>query len=56
VLVEQGVLTESQLVAALAQQIGLPFVDLSDFPVDGAAIASVPPAVCRRYNALPIAY
>src|SRR5919112_187709 len=56
VLVEQGVLTESQLVAALAQQIGLPFVDLSDFPVDGAAIASVPPSVCRRYNALPIAY
>jgi type IV pilus assembly protein PilB len=56
VLVEKGVLTESQLVAALAQQIGLPFVDLGDFPVDGAAIASVPPSVCRRYNALPIAY
>jgi type IV pilus assembly protein PilB len=56
VLVEKGVLTESQLVAALAQQIGLKFVDLSDFPVDGAAIASVPPAVCRRYNALPIGY
>jgi type IV pilus assembly protein PilB len=56
VLVEKGVLTESQLVAALAQQIGLKFVDLSDYPVDGAAIASVPPAVCRRYNALPISY
>jgi type IV pilus assembly protein PilB len=56
VLVEKGVLTESQLVAALAQQIGLKFVDLGDFPVDGAAIASVPPSVCRRYNALPIAY
>ncbi|MDQ1696995.1 MAG: type pilus assembly protein PilB [Frankiaceae bacterium] len=56
VLVEKGVLTESQLVAALAQQIGLPFVDLSDYPVDGAAIASVPSAVCRRYNALPIGY
>jgi type IV pilus assembly protein PilB len=56
VLVERGILTESQLVAALAQQIGLPFVDLSDFPVDGAAIASVPSSVCRRYNALPIGY
>jgi len=56
VLVEQGVLTESQLVAALAEQIGLRFVDLSDYPVDGAAIASVPSAVCRRYNALPIGY
>jgi type IV pilus assembly protein PilB len=56
VLVERGVLTESQLVAALAQQIGLKFVDLSDFPLDGAAVASVPPTVCRRYNALPIGY
>ena len=56
VLVERGVLTESQLVAALAQQIGLKFVDLSDYPLDGAAVASVPPTVCRRYNALPIGY
>jgi type IV pilus assembly protein PilB len=56
VLVERGVLTESQLVAALAEQIGLPFVDLSDYPVDGAAIASVSPGICRRYNALPIGF
>jgi type IV pilus assembly protein PilB len=56
VLVDRGVLTESQLVAALAQQIGMRFVDLSDFPVDGAALASVPQTVCRRYNALPIGY
>jgi type IV pilus assembly protein PilB len=56
VLVDRGVLTESQLVAALAQQIGMPFVDLAEFNVDGAALLSVPQAVCRRYNALPIAY
>ncbi|MDX6224674.1 MAG: type pilus assembly protein PilB [Frankiales bacterium] len=56
VLVEQGVLSESQLVAALATQIGLRFVDLSDFPVDGSAVAKVPDAVCRRYSALPIGY
>jgi type IV pilus assembly protein PilB len=56
VLVERGVLTEAQLVAALAQQIGLKFVDLSDYSLDGAAVASVPATVCRRYNALPIGY
>jgi type IV pilus assembly protein PilB len=56
VLVDNGVLTEGQLVAALAQQIGMKFVDLSDFPVDGGAVASVSPTVCRRYNALPIGY
>ncbi|MDP9182262.1 MAG: Flp pilus assembly complex ATPase component TadA [Actinomycetota bacterium] len=56
VLVEQGVLTESQLVAALATQIGMKFVDLSDYPVDGSAVAKVPEAVCRRHTLLPIGY
>ena len=56
VLVEQGVLSESQLVAALATQIGLRFVDLSDFSVDGSAIGRVPGIVCRRHTALPIAF
>ena len=56
VLVERGFLSESQLVAALAEQIGLPFIDLSDYPADGAAVGSVPATVCRRYNALPVSF
>ena len=34
VLVDQGVLTESNLVAALAAQIGLDFIDLGDVLID----------------------
>ncbi|MGB8651196.1 MAG: hypothetical protein WCD35_11100, partial [Mycobacteriales bacterium] len=56
VLVDLGILTESQLVAALATQIGMRFVDLADFPVDGSAVAKVPDTVCRRHTALPISY
>jgi type IV pilus assembly protein PilB len=56
VLVDQGVLTESQLVAALAQQIGLPFVDLQEHVVDGSVVARVSGAVARRHSALPIGY
>ncbi|MCW2614547.1 MAG: type secretion system protein GspE [Frankiales bacterium] len=56
VLVELGMLSEGQLVAALATQIGLKFVDLSDYPVDGSAVSRVPDTVCRRHNALPIGY
>src|SRR4051794_22803181 len=56
VLVDLGMLTEGQLVAALATQIGLKFVDLSDYPVDGSAVSRVPDMVCRRHNALPIGY
>jgi type IV pilus assembly protein PilB len=56
VLVEHGVLSETQLVAALASQIGLPFVDLTETPVDPTAAATVPSAVCRRHVVLPIGY
>ena len=56
VLVEHGVLSESELVSALAQQIGLEFVDLSDYSVDGSAVARVSAVVCRRHTVLPIGY
>jgi type IV pilus assembly protein PilB len=56
VLVEQGVLTEGQLVASLATQIGMRFVDLSDYPVDASAVSRVSDQVCRRHTALPIGY
>ncbi len=56
VLIEQGVLTESQLVSALATQIGLRFVDLSEFAVDGSAVGRVPGPVCRRHSAMPIGF
>jgi type IV pilus assembly protein PilB len=56
VLIEQGVLTESQLVSALATQIGLRFVDLSEYAVDGSAVGRVPGPVCRRHAAMPIGF
>ena len=56
VLVDLGVLTEGQLVSALATQIGLKFVDLSDYPVDGSAVSRIPATVSRRHNALAIGY
>jgi len=56
VLVDQGVLTESQLVAALAQQIGMRFVELADFPVDPSAVSLVPGPLARRYVVLPFGF
>jgi type IV pilus assembly protein PilB len=56
VLVDLGMVTEAQLVAALAAQIGMPFVDLGDYPVDGSAVAAFPSAVARRYTALGIGF
>ncbi len=42
----------SDLVAALARQIGLPRVDLTDQTVDGAAVATVP-GPCAGGTAVP---
>jgi len=53
-LVELGMTSESQLVRALAQQVGMEFVDLSTYPVDQSAVALVPAVLCRRHNALPV--
>lgn len=53
-LVELGMISESQLVRALAQQVGMEFVDLTTFAVDQQAVALVPAVLCRRHNALPI--
>ena len=53
-LVQDGVLTESQVASARAAQLGLPFVDLTEYPVDRSAVALVPLALLRRHNVLPI--
>jgi type IV pilus assembly protein PilB len=53
-LVEVGVVTESQVASARAAQLGLPFVDLSEYPVDRSAIALVPTQLLRRHEVLPI--
>ncbi len=56
VLVDQGILSENQLVAALAAQIGMPFVDLSEVSIDGSAVARVPGNVCRRHLVIPFGF
>jgi type IV pilus assembly protein PilB len=54
-LVEGGLVTEAQVASARAAQLGLPFVDLTEFPVEQAAVALVPGPLLRRHAVLPIA-
>ncbi len=54
-LVEQGVITEVQFARARAEQMGLPFVELLDFPIDRMAVALIPASIARRHEVLPIA-
>ncbi len=56
ILLDLQMVKETELVAALARKIGLPFVDLTEFRVDPAAVALVPEQVAQRYRAIPIGF
>jgi type IV pilus assembly protein PilB len=56
VLVARGDVTEKDLVAALATQIGMPFVDLADHEVDPRAVTMVGDATLRKHAVLPIGF
>ncbi len=56
VLTEMGVVTEADLVRAMASEIGLEFVDLSDYPIDEETAQRVPVAISRRHRVLAIGW
>ena len=49
-----GKVTEAQVASARAAQLGIPFVELADYPVDRLAVEMVPTALLRRHEVLPI--
>ena len=54
VLIDMGFIKENDLVRALAQQVGLEFVDLTEYRIEPWAPTLLPENVARRYRALPI--
>jgi type IV pilus assembly protein PilB len=56
ILMEDDLVTESDLVATLAAHLKLEYVDLSEYPVDAAAARLVTDSLARRYLALPIGW
>lgn len=56
VLIEKGYITEANLIALLAKQIGLQFVDLTETQVDPSAAGLITENLAKRYKALPIGF
>ncbi|HET7481466.1 MAG TPA: type II secretion system ATPase GspE [Actinomycetota bacterium] len=56
IVIEMGFVSEAGLVAILAEQLGLDYVDLTEYSVDASAVAMVPEVIARRYNCIPIAF
>ena len=54
ILIQQGALTEKDLIRARATQIGLPFADLSLESPTQEALETIPEEVARRQNILPL--
>ena len=54
-LVANGTVSPADFASAKAAQQGLPFIELTEYPVDRNAVLLVPAAICRRHEVLPIA-
>jgi type IV pilus assembly protein PilB len=55
VLVEDHVVTDYELVSAVADAYGVDVVDLSTFPVERGAMSRIPLVMARRHQMVPIA-
>ena len=56
VLVDLGYATQAETLGVLAEQIGIPYVDLSEHRPDPPAIASVPKELALRYVLMPVEF
>jgi type IV pilus assembly protein PilB len=54
ILIDHGLVSEADLVATLARQIGLEYVDLAEEQVDPSCTVLIPDTLARRHQALPI--
>ena len=54
VLINSGVVTEAALAQGLAHQLGLPFIDLKQSPIDGEALKELPEGPARRLRVIPL--
>jgi type IV pilus assembly protein PilB len=56
VLIDKNYVTERDLVRALAEQIGMPFVDLGEHKIDARAVTTVSEKLAKRYTLMPIGF
>ncbi|HEV3473313.1 MAG TPA: GspE/PulE family protein, partial [Actinomycetota bacterium] len=56
ILIELGFVPEGALVAILADQIGLDYLDLTDTHIDVMAVALVPESTARKHSCIPVGF
>ena len=56
ILIENGTISETDLVRTLAKQVGLEYLDLTDATFDPSAVSLVSEAIARRYQAMAVGW
>lgn len=56
ILVRNGLINEATFVQLVAEQIGMPYFELTELTIDGSAIAAVPSHICRRHAVIPVGF
>ena len=56
ILSELGLVTEEDLIRAMAEELGMEFVDLNDFTIDPKATSLIPESMARRHQLLAIGF
>ena len=54
ILIAKGFATETEVMRTLAEQAGMPFVELSEAALDPAALALLSAPLCRRHHVIPV--
>ncbi len=53
-VVAERIATEREIAEAVAQQSGIPFLDLTQEALTSEVVSTVPAALCRRYQLIPV--
>ncbi|MDR2600577.1 MAG: Flp pilus assembly complex ATPase component TadA [Oscillospiraceae bacterium] len=53
-LIDNGIITENRLNTALAQRLGIPYLPISECPIDLDAVAKIPKAVAQKFNLIAV--
>jgi type IV pilus assembly protein PilB len=56
ILGELGLVSDEDLIRAMAHELGLEFVDLNEFEIDPVAVALIPESMARRHRVLAIGF
>ncbi|MFC1821193.1 ATPase, T2SS/T4P/T4SS family [Thermodesulfobacteriota bacterium] len=55
VLVDMSLISEEEMAFALAMQLRIPYIDLSDYQIESMIVESIPQEVSRKFLCIPIA-